>query len=303
MRSSNLFILPILTLAAVFYGSQSHAGSGPCSVAVPPGLPCPVDAWETVGIEHSDRLTRLKRLAKGSQGFSFHQETVSAKEHGLANFPADIPVLRVVAQQDIFFDSGSDVIRQEAYRLLDIISASLKLEPPDVALFVAGHTDSDGEDEPNMKLGLDRAHAVASALVQRGIYQASIYRVSFGEFMPLAPNNNTRNKAKNRRVEFLFGAKPEALVMEIKRQNVKLCGDASLQDECRKKVRIEIERVSVPVEYQNKVLELNKAAEAVDTSRNKSSVEVQHARQEVEMQRQQIPVQISRQKIYVELER
>ncbi len=303
MRPSRVFSLAALALAASLHGGHALASSDACPVELPPGMPCPVDAWQTVGIEHADRLARLKRLAKGAQGFSFYEETVSAKEHGLADFPADIPVLRVVAQQDVFFDSGSDKIRREAYRLLDIIAASLKLEPPDVALFVAGHTDSDGDDDPNMKLGLARAHAVASALVQRGIYQASIYRVSFGEFMPLAPNDTRRNKAKNRRVEFLFGAKPEALVLEIKRQNVKLCGDASLQDECRKKVRIEIEQVSVPLEHQHKVLELNREATAVETSKGKSTVEIQKARQEVEIKREQIPVTISRQKIYVDLDR
>lgn len=302
MRFSSILAAAAVALAVIHSGSPAVAEET-CPVVMPQGLPCPVDAWSTVGIEHTDRLARLKRLAKGQQGFSFFEETVSAQEHGLADFPADIPVLRVVAQQDVFFDSGSDKIRREAFRLLDVISESLKLEPPDVALFVAGHTDSDGEDEPNMKLGLARAHAVASALVQRGIYQASIYRVSFGEYMPLGPNDTTRNKARNRRVEFLFGAKPEALVMEIKKQNVRLCQNASVQDECRKNVRIEIERVSVPSAYQEKILELNRAAAVVDTKKSKSTVEVQKARQDVEIQRAQIPVQISRQKIYVDLDR
>lgn len=277
--------------------------AGECPIELPPGLPCPVEAWQTVGIEHQDRLARLQRLSQGHQGFSFYQQTVSAKEHGLSDFPADIPVLRVVAQQDVFFDSGSYKIRREAYRLLDVIAESLKLEPPDVAMFVSGHTDSEGDENSNMKLGLARAHAVASALVQRGIYQASIYRVSFGEYMPLAPNDNARNKAKNRRVEFLFGAKPEALVVEIKRQNVVVCASAEMQEECRKNVRIEIEKISVPLEYQKKIVELNQQVTLVETDRTQTKVQIQKARQEVETKREQIPVTISRQKIYVDLDR
>ncbi|AUX78907.1 OmpA family protein [Sinorhizobium fredii] len=303
MRLSKHLAVAGIGLAAVLHSGQSLATSDTCLVKLPAGVPCPVAAWETVDVEHADRMSRLKRLSRGEQRFSFHEDIVSASDHGLADFPTDIPVLRVVAQQDVFFDSGSDKIRPEAYHLLDIIADSLKLEPPDVALFVSGHTDADGDDESNMKLGLSRAHAVASALVLRGIYQASIYRVSFGEFMPIAPNDRARNKAKNRRVEFLFGAKPEALVVEIKRQNVKLCGDAALQDECRKKVRIEIERVSVSPEFSTKVIELNKAVTGVEASKNKSTVEMQKARQEVEVKREQIPVTISRQKIYVELDR
>lgn len=303
MRCSRYCAILAIALAALFESGPSVAASGTCAVELPEGVPCPIEAWQTVGVEHTDRMDRLKRLSRGERGFSFHEDIVSSSEHGLADFPADIPVLRVVAQQNVFFDSGSDTIRPEAYRLLDVIAGSLKLEPPDVALFVSGHTDSDGDDESNVKLGLARAHAVASALVLRGIYQASIYRVSFGEFMPIAPNNSGRNKARNRRVEFLFGARPEALVVEIKRQNVRLCGDASLQDECRKNVLIEIEKVSVSPEFSDKVVEVNKAATAVETIRNKSAVEIQKARQEVEIKREQIPVTISRQKIYVELDR
>jgi Outer membrane protein and related peptidoglycan-associated (lipo)proteins len=262
-----------------------------------------MEAWQTVGIEHQDRLARLKRLSNGQRGFSFHQQSVAAKAHGLTDFPADIPVLRVVAQQDVFFDSGSDRIRREAYPLLDVIAESLKLEPPDVAMFVSGHTDSDGDEDSNMKLGLRRAHAVASALVQRGIYQASVYRVSFGEYMPIAPNNGARNKAKNRRVEFLFGAKPEALIVEIKRQNVVVCANAELQEECRKNVRIEIEKISVPLDHQQKIADINRQATEIGMARPQSKVDLQKVRQEVEMRRAQIPVTISRQKIYVDLER
>lgn len=283
--------------------SSTALAAGECPVELPPGLPCPVEAWTTVEVEHQDRLARLQRLSNGHQGFSFYQQTVSPKEHGLSDFPADIPVLRVVAQQDVFFDSGRYNIRPEAYTLLNVIAESLKLEPPDVAIFVSGHTDSDGDEESNMKLGLERAHAVASALVQRGIYQASIYRLSFGEYMPLAPNDSIRNKAKNRRVEFLFGAKPEALVVEIKRQNVVVCASAEMQEECRKNVRIAIEKISVPLEYQTKIVEFNQEAIRVETDRTQTRLQIQKARQEVEAKREQIPVTISRQKIYVDLDR
>ncbi|ARQ13508.1 OmpA/MotB family outer membrane protein (plasmid) [Rhizobium etli] len=289
-------LLSGLALMTTPAGAQSA-----CPVAVAARMPCPQEAWQTVGIEHADRMARLKRLSKGRQGFSFFEETVSPSEHGLKDFPADIPVLRVVAQQDIFFDSGSDQIRPEAYKLLDIVADSLKQEPPDVVLFVAGHTDADGEEDYNIDLGLSRAHAVASALVLRGVYQASIYRVSFGEYMPIAPNDTVRRKAKNRRVEFLFGAKPEALVVDIKRQNVNLCsGD---NNECKKQIRIEIEKVSVSRDFEKKIVEINNEVKAIEKQSGRSPVEITKERQEVELERTKIPVEIDRQKIYVDLGR
>lgn len=283
-----------------------HAAES-CSVLVPKGLPCPSEAWETVDLEHSDRVARLKRLSAGKAGFEFHEDVVRQEEHGLDEFPTDIPILRVIANQDVFFDSGSDVIRREAYPVLDIIADSLRREPPDVSLFVAGHTDWDGSDDYNMALGRARAAAVSEALLRRNIYQASIYRVSFGEHMPIADNRTWRGKARNRRVEFLFAARTEAIVPYIVKQEVEFC-PAHISDaigSCREDLKFEVERIEIPLEHQEEVIELNKEQEEIEIAEAQGSqpVEIERRRQDIEFRRNQIPIEILDEKIYIEFEK
>jgi outer membrane protein OmpA-like peptidoglycan-associated protein len=64
-----------------------------------------------------------------------------------------------------------------------------------------GHTDSTGEPSYNLILGKRRAKAVYRYLADRKIPIYSLYKVSFSEDKPIAPNDNRENRALNRRVE------------------------------------------------------------------------------------------------------
>lgn len=275
--------------------ARPAAGSPPAAADVP--------AWTLVQREHEDRVMRLTRYAAGRMEFSFTQEEIAPAEHGLPDYPVPLPVLRVTARQDAFFDSGSDVIRPEAYDLIDIIARNLRNEVPDVAVFIAGHTDSDGTAEYNLALGLRRAEAVAAALVRRGIYQAEVYRISFGEALPVASNATAEGRARNRRVEFLFAARPPAIVKAFERQKVEACSEAFRdgQGRCRESVRFVAARVIVPPEYQRKVLELARKAEALRLDRSLAPVEVEKRRQAIEVERQRVPIEFSVERIPIDI--
>lgn len=269
----------------------------------PPGLPCAQPAWQTVGIEHRDRKQRLLRLAAGRLPFEFFETSIAPAQHGLHDFPVSLPILRVVAGQDIFFDSGSDVIRREAYGLLDIIAGSLRLEPPDVTVFVAGHTDWDGSDPDNYQLGLRRAEAVASALARRGIYQAAIYRVSFGERLPIADNRTSLGKARNRRVEFLFSARPQPITTYLRGLPINPCSEdrGDPKGSCRVPIPIEAVRIAVPVERRKEIEQIEKKVQVIATDPTLTPVEVITRRQEIEAQRDRIPIEISAERIPIDL--
>lgn len=149
-----------------------------------------MDPWQTVQLEHSDRKARLTRLAnlRGIDPPEFYEYSITPSEHGLADYPTNIPVLRVVFQDRVLFDFDKDQIKPEAGEILNLIAASLRLEPPDVSVFVAGHTDSIGSVAYNLNLGLRRSKAVAQALVLIGVNQAQLYAISFGKAVPVAPN-------------------------------------------------------------------------------------------------------------------
>jgi hypothetical protein len=105
-----------------------------------------LDPTETVELEHSDRKLRLSRAAQqlAVRPPPMFTETVIDRSLLPDTFKVDVPVLRVVFSDSSFFDTASDALRPEAYRLLEVIAASLRGEAPDVAVFVAGHADDRG---------------------------------------------------------------------------------------------------------------------------------------------------------------
>ena len=69
----------------------------------------------------------------------------------------------------------------------------------DSRVVVVGHADSVGSDRYNCRLGLKRAQAVASYLVEHGIARDRIAIGSRGEREPLADNRSETGRARNRR--------------------------------------------------------------------------------------------------------
>ncbi len=206
-------------------------------------------AWCTVDLENEDRKARLRRLSAGQasppQFFEYVVPRASLVET-LPGFPIDVPVLRVVFDENVLFDFNHAEVRTDAADVIDIIAQSLRSEPPDVALFIAGHTDSVGSDDYNIELSKRRADAVAHALLDREIGMSSVFRVAFGETMPVASNETDAGRAQNRRVEFLFAAKPAAAAVWLAEQAANTCyeGDRQTWDRCRKAITVaeEIQR-------------------------------------------------------------
>ena len=69
---------------------------------------------------------------------------------------------------------------------------------------INGHTSSEGSNEHNMKLSLDRAKAVRLFLVNLGINKSNLKSNGFGSTTPIYPNSNIELRTKNRRVEIII---------------------------------------------------------------------------------------------------
>jgi outer membrane protein OmpA-like peptidoglycan-associated protein len=69
-------------------------------------------------------------------------------------------------------------------------------------IIIIGHTDSIGTAGYNKKLSEKRAINVRDWLIRNGVTGGRFGSVrGEGEFDPVAPNNNPRGRAKNRRIE------------------------------------------------------------------------------------------------------
>jgi len=103
----------------------------------------------------------------------------------------------------IYFDVNKDEVKPESFATLKDIAQVLS-ENPTIRISVIGHTDAYGDNAANLDLSKRRAAAVKAYLVKN--FNADATRIETdgkGESEPVADNNTSVNKAKNRRVEFI----------------------------------------------------------------------------------------------------
>ncbi|MFH1810099.1 MAG: OmpA family protein [Pseudomonadota bacterium] len=102
----------------------------------------------------------------------------------------------------VYFASGKAVIEKRSFKMLDQVAAVLGSHPEIPKVRVEGHTDNKGKADFNKKLSQQRAEAVRTYLVGRGIDEARLDAVGFGMEKPIDTNDTNAGRAKNRRVEF-----------------------------------------------------------------------------------------------------
>ena len=73
---------------------------------------------------------------------------------------------------------------------------------PDYSLSIAGHTDSKGADDYNLRLSYERAAAARKYMLEKGIPADRIEARGYGETKPIATNATAAGQALNRRVDF-----------------------------------------------------------------------------------------------------
>lgn len=78
---------------------------------------------------------------------------------------------------------------------------SIMRENPGIRIEIAGHTDSTGPEELNLRLSEMRAEAVASWLVKQGVSSRRILTRGYGESRPVADNSTEEGRRRNRRTE------------------------------------------------------------------------------------------------------
>lgn len=104
---------------------------------------------------------------------------------------------------DIYFATNSSELTPKALFTIQAFGEYLK-EHPDLRVAIHGHTDNVGNDADNLILSRQRARAVYQALLDQGIPPQRLTHEGFGESRPVADNNTTEGRAKNRRTEFVI---------------------------------------------------------------------------------------------------
>ena len=100
------------------------------------------------------------------------------------------------------FTSGQTVINLSVDQHNELERIAECISELNISLSITGHTDNTGSDETNLKIGLLRANAIKTILIDKGAPKSNIITLTKGESEPVADNNTEKGKAKNRRIEF-----------------------------------------------------------------------------------------------------
>ncbi|MCP4978290.1 MAG: OmpA family protein [Maribacter sp.] len=104
---------------------------------------------------------------------------------------------------DIHFGVNKYEIKKSSYPTLDKILAMLQ-ENGNIEVSIEGHTDANGTNEDNLTLSENRAEAVKSYFIERGIKRYRLSSKGYGEEKPVSMGETEEAWAQNRRVEFVL---------------------------------------------------------------------------------------------------
>jgi outer membrane protein OmpA-like peptidoglycan-associated protein/Tol biopolymer transport system component len=140
------------------------------------------------------------------KGYLFYSENFSLSEKASdSTYNIDIPLKPIEANatvvlKNIFFDVNKYALKEESTTELDNVFMLLR-DNPTLKIQINGHTDNVGKINDNMVLSNNRAQAVVSYLIRKGIDPARLTFKGFGPNEPVADNSTEAGRAQNRRTE------------------------------------------------------------------------------------------------------
>jgi len=140
------------------------------------------------------------------KGYLFYSDNFFLSDHAVDSiYEKNIPLQPIEANasivlKNVFFDVNKFDLKPESEAELDILVKLLN-ENPTLKIQIGGHTDNVGKPADNLALSNNRAKAVVTYLVSKGIVATRLSSKGFGETQPVADNKTEEGKALNRRTE------------------------------------------------------------------------------------------------------
>ena len=140
------------------------------------------------------------------KGYLFFSDNFFLSDHSVDSiYQKNIPLQPIEANasivlKNVFFDVNKFELKPESAAELDILVGLLN-ENPTLKIQIGGHTDNVGKHADNLTLSNNRAKAVVTYLVSKGIAAIRLSSKGFGETQPVADNKTEEGKALNRRTE------------------------------------------------------------------------------------------------------
>lgn len=160
-----------------------------------------------LGKEPQDVLITVK-----SEGAAFESKIIK-KEVALEKDPpiienSDLEVKSLKQGGDytikeILYNTSSAEIEKKSKLILRGFAIYLK-QNPTLKVEIQGHTDNVGVPSENLTLSQNRAKNVMEYLISKGVDKNRLSSQGFGQTKPKVPNNSTKNRALNRRTDFVI---------------------------------------------------------------------------------------------------
>jgi len=187
----------------------AHAAEGdfydPSNAASPTGKTIGHELYRTIGCPGRELLGKpcpvAAQIAAAPEPVAAAPAAPAPAYVAPAPTPAPAPPQKLVLE-GVNFDFDKATLRQEDIAIINRDVASLD-KWGNVNIEVAGHTDSRGSDEYNLNLSQQRAEAVRTYLISKGIAEDRLSAKGYGESQPIAGNATDEDRFKNRRVELI----------------------------------------------------------------------------------------------------
>ncbi len=191
MRAKVLFIVLVLLVVAPLSG---------CTIVFQKG--------RRVDVE---RISRLKNELSQLERAKKELEDRLSKE--IADKEVKVEMLAkglvITFVEEVLFDSGKAALREDSFQKIAKVTGVLQTTVADLNIGIEGHTDNQpikySSWKSNWELSSARALSVLHDLEEKGgVKPERLAAIGYGEYRPVASNDTSEGRQKNRRVEIVI---------------------------------------------------------------------------------------------------
>jgi outer membrane protein OmpA-like peptidoglycan-associated protein len=159
-----------------------------------------------LGVERSAANQLGAQLAQSQTGLAEANARAARAMESLAKIAQVKEEARgmvITLSGQVLFVTAKAELLPSAQDQLTLVAKALQDQGEIKPIIVEGYTDSVGSESTNMKLSQDRANAVRSFLISKGLPSEKLTAVGKGKSSPVASNETADGRANNRRVEIV----------------------------------------------------------------------------------------------------
>jgi len=175
--------------------SVTTGNGGEFLVVLPAGKNYALNVSKQKYLFYSDHF-ELKEPSSAEKPFLLEIDLQPVPENGEA------ATGKAIVLKNVFFEFGSAALLPESVAELDRLY-KLLTDNPGLRIQINGHTDYVGAEDDNQTLSEQRANAVYSYLIEKGIEKSRLRFKGFGETQPVDTNETDEGRQRNRRTEFV----------------------------------------------------------------------------------------------------